>query len=427
MEASSITRRTLVRADVREWAWWQLPIVMRLYVGAVPLAAFVVAVYEATHTTWHAIDLGKFCLLVACGLVSVAATPRTAYLQGSMTRDFITAWVLPVAVLLPPIFALATPIPLLLITQWRISKGVVYRRVFTAAALGLAYSAASELFRAFPVSFAGGAIGTGIHAVTWVLAVAACEIVGGRGHRLLILSAIKLADPTSRIRDEALSSDALQADFTEFNLGVLVTIIVGVAPVFAVLVVPMWLLVRRYMVHPHLLAQARIDTKTGLLNAATWEREATGEVDRAVRTNAPLAIALVDIDHFKMVNDTYGHLVGDRVIRAVTDALRGQLRAYDLAGRFGGEEFIILLPQAKEADALTVAERLRQYVASLRIPIDDQPDCMTFVQLTISVGVAALDGANRELTDLMAAADAALYYAKETGRNKTHVITAQAS
>jgi diguanylate cyclase (GGDEF)-like protein len=103
------------------------------------------------------------------------------------------------------------------------------------------------------------------------------------------------------------------------------------------------------------------------------------------------------------------------------------LRGYDLAGRFGGEEFILLLPQAREADARAVAERLREYVAGLEIPIDDEPDCCIFVRLTISVGVAALDGEQRELTDLMAAADAAMYYAKETGRNRTHVITSRAA
>jgi diguanylate cyclase (GGDEF)-like protein len=138
----------------------------------------------------------------------------------------------------------------------------------------------------------------------------------------------------------------------------------------------------------------------------------------------PLAVALVDIDHFKVVNDTYGHLAGDKALRAVTDALRGQLRGYDLAGRFGGEEFAVLLPQARELDALNVAERLRSYVAGLAIPVDDEDESAGCIRLTISVGVAALDGESRELTDLMAAADAALYYAKETGRNKTHVVSA---
>jgi diguanylate cyclase (GGDEF)-like protein len=176
--------------------------------------------------------------------------------------------------------------------------------------------------------------------------------------------------------------------------------------------------------HAGLLAASRIDTKTGLLNAATWEREAQIEIDRAVRLHIPLAVALVDIDHFKVVNDTYGHLVGDKALRAVTDALQSQLRGYDRAGRFGGEEFAVLLAQAHEADALNVAERLRAHIAGLSIPVDDEDQSAGRVQLTISVGVASLDGESRELTDLLAAADAALYHAKETGRNKTHVISA---
>jgi diguanylate cyclase (GGDEF)-like protein len=207
---------------------------------------------------------------------------------------------------------------------------------------------------------------------------------------------------------------------------VLISVVVAVNPVLAVLGVPTVLLVRRFMMHAQLLAQARVDTKTGLLNASTWEEEATIEIARAVRTGSPLAVALVDIDHFKAVNDTYGHLVGDKALRAVTDGLRGQLRAYDLAGRFGGEEFAILLPHAREVDALNVAERLRVHIAGLSIPVRDDDDSGPSVRVTISVGVAALDGASRELTDMLAAADSALYHAKETGRNKTHVVTASA-
>jgi diguanylate cyclase (GGDEF)-like protein len=202
--------------------------------------------------------------------------------------------------------------------------------------------------------------------------------------------------------------------------------VVAVSAVLAIFAVPTVLLVRRFMMHGQLLAQSRIDTKTGLLNASTWEREATAEIARAVRTGIPLALALVDIDHFKSVNDTHGHLVGDKALRAVTDALRSQLRGYDLAGRFGGEEFAILLPHAREADALNVAERLRVHIASLSIPIRDNDESGPYVKVTISVGVAALDNASRELNDMLAAADAALYHAKETGRNKTHVVTASA-
>jgi len=426
MRISSITRDALARTNVRNWAWWRLPVVLRLYVGAIPLAAAGLMAFAASDTSWSTDDLLKFLLLLTCGLVSVVATPRMAYVQSGSIKDFITAWVLPVAVLLPPVYAMIIPVPLLALTQWRAVQGILYRRVFSAAALAVCYGAGAFAFRAFPVSFAGRAIGVGSHALTWVVAAVLCELIGGTGHRFLILMGIKLSDPSVHLLRAEMNREALLGAFAEFDLGILITVVVAINPLLAVLAVPTVLLARRFMMHAPLVEQSRIDVKTGLLNAVTWEREATIEVDRAVRTHSPLAVALVDIDHFKTVNDTYGHLVGDRVLRAVVDALRSQLRGYDLAGRFGGEEFIILLPQAKEADARSVAERLRTYIASLEIPVDDEPNCLTFVRLTISVGVAALDGAHRELTDLMAAADAALYYAKETGRNKTHVITATA-
>jgi diguanylate cyclase (GGDEF)-like protein len=426
MKASSVTYRVPANAGIRSWAWWRLPMGLRIYVGLGPVIAVGLACYAVSQTTWHAADLGKFLLLLGCGMISVAATPRTAYAQGAVVRDFLTVWVLPVAILLPPIYAMLTPIPLQVLTQFRVHRGVVYRRVFTVAAIAMAYGAASLLFRAFPASFAGSSIGSGRHALTFTVAVALCEIVGGRGHHLMIVGGIKLSDPSVRLADLELNREALVGDFAEFDLGMLITLVVAVNPVLAVLAVPTVLLIRRFMMHAQLLAQSRVDTKTGLLNASTWEREAEVEIARAVRTGSPLALALVDIDHFKVVNDTYGHLAGDKALRAVTDALRSQLRAYDQAGRFGGEEFVVLLPNAREADAINVAERLRAHIAGMSIPVADDAESGPCIKLTISVGVAALHGESRELTDMLAAADAALYYAKETGRNKTHSISAPA-
>jgi diguanylate cyclase (GGDEF)-like protein len=426
MEASSVTRSLLAYADVRRWAWWQLPWVLRCYVGVVPLVAAVLTCVAAARTTWSAADAWKFALLLGCSLISVAATPRVVYRQNGVTRDFITVWVLPIAILLPPFYAMVTPIPIYVLTQFWVARGVAYRRVFTVGAIALAFGGVSLLFRAFPASFAGPSIGTGLHALTWAVAVAICEQVGRRGNQLLIAVGIKLTDPSVKFLEQELNREALVADFAEFDLSILITIVVAVSAVLAIFAVPTVLLVRRFMMHGQLLAQSRIDTKTGLLNAATWEREATAEIARAVRTGVPLALALVDIDHFKSVNDTHGHLVGDKALRAVTDALRSQLRAYDLAGRFGGEEFAVLLPHTREADAHTVAERLRVHIAGMSIPIRDNDESGPYVKVTISVGVAALDSASRELNDMLAAADAALYHAKETGRNKTHVVTAGA-
>ena len=426
MEASSLTRRLKARAVIRDWAWWQLDWPLRCYIGLVPAVGVGVAGYAASQTTWHAADLWKFLLLLTCGLVSVAATPRIAYAPGVMTRDFTTVWVLPVAILLPPVYAMVIPIPLIMLTQMYVFRGVVHRRVFTVAAMGLAYGAASLVFRAFPASFAGHSVGTGVHALTFTVAVAVCEVVGGRGHRLLIVAGIKLTDRSVRVLELELNREALQGDLAEFDLGVLITVVIAISPLLAVFAVPTVLLARRFMMHAQLVAQTRIDTKTGLLNASAWEEEARIEITRAVRTNTPLALALIDIDHFKAVNDTHGHLVGDRALRAVTDALRGQLRIYDVAGRFGGEEFVILLPHTREVDALNVAERLRAHIAGLSIPVEEGSDDGPTVHVTISVGVAALEGVSRELTEMVAAADHALYYAKTTGRNKTHIVSAAA-
>jgi diguanylate cyclase (GGDEF)-like protein len=422
MGASSVTRRVQARLDFRQWAWWQLPILLRGYVGLAALTAVGMIGFAASQTTWRAANLAEYALLLGCGMVAVAAKPGKAYHMGGMTRDFLSAWVLPVAILLPPVYAMVTPIPLQILTQMRVHKGAVYRRVFTVAVIGLSYGGASLVFRDFPKSFAGGSIGGGTHALKWTLAVAACEIIGGRGHNFLIALAVKISDPSVRLLlDLELNREALQADFAEFDLAILITIIVGVSSVLEVFAVPTVLLIRRFMMHQQLLAQARIDTKTGLLNSSTWETEATTEVERAHRTGTPLAVALVDIDHFKAVNDTYGHLVGDTVLRAVTDAIGEHLRSYDLAGRFGGEEFVVLLPQAREADAFNIAERLRRRVEAMAIPIaEDKPD--ECVRLTISVGVASLNEHTRGLTDLMAAADAAMYIAKQTGRNRTHAM-----
>ncbi len=422
MRASFVTRRLRAAAVVRDWAWWRLPALLRAYVGAVPAAALAAIAVAASQTSWRTGDLMKFLLLIGCGMISVAATPRIAYGRGTMVQDFLTVWVLPVAILLPPVYAMVTPVPLLVLTHWRVHRGVVYRRVFTGAAISLAYGAASLIFRAIPPSFAGATLGTGVHALTWTAAVAACETVGGL-HQGLLAIAVKFSDPAARLKDLMLNREALQADFAEFDLGILITVVVAVQPVLAVFAVPTVLLARRFMMHAQLLASSRIDAKTGLLNSATWESEATAELTRAVRTRSPLSVALIDIDHFKAVNDTHGHLVGDVVLRAVSDVLREQLRGYDVVGRFGGEEFVVLLPQTGEADALSIAERLRAHVAALSIPVQDGARSEASVRLTISIGVASLDAFGGEVTDLLNAADAALYVAKQAGRNKTHVAT----
>jgi diguanylate cyclase (GGDEF)-like protein len=405
----------------RDWLWWQLPPLMRLYVATPPAGAAAAIAALAWHTSWRADDLEKFILLLICGTISVVSTPRIMYGGGGLNRDFSSIWVLPTAILLPPIYAALMPIPLLVAMKLFVHRGVLHRTVFTIAATSLGYAAASFVFRWIPVSIAGAHVGPGARAFTWALAVAACEIIGSTIHRLLILAAVKLSDPGVRITKMEWNREALQGIFVEIDLGVLITMAVALSPALVLLAVPTVLLVRRFLVHPLLVAQSRVDPKTGLLNFSTWEQEAEGELSRSVRTGSAMAIALVDIDHFKAVNDTYGHLVGDKVLKALADALTGQLRDYDRAGRFGGEEFVLLLAQATESDARRIAQRLRKYVGNMSVPVSDRPSA-TRVTVTISIGVTAMEaGRSRELTDMLAAADFALYRAKQAGRNRVSV------
>ena len=418
MKASSLTSRVKARAAVRDWAWWQLPLMMRWYVAAVSVAAAATIAVAGAYTDWGLSDFVKFLLLVGCAVISTASTPKIAYAHPGVTRDFSTVWVLPAAVLLPPVYAALETIPIYLTLQLYVHRGIVYRRVFTAASVSLSYTLASVVFRLFPSVIAGGFIGRGTHALTWGLVVALCYLVGSRVQRYFIFGAVKMSSPEVRIWQLEFNRESLQALFVELGLGVLLALAVGTSPALVVIALPMVLLMRAYMVNPVLLAQSRVDSKTGLLNVSTWEREAEVELSRSIRTRTPVSVAIVDIDHFKLVNDSYGHLVGDRVLKAVATELKSQLRDYDRAGRFGGEEFVLLLAHTDEDAAFGIAERLRLHVGNLAVPIDDRPEAPV-VRVTISIGVSAMArGEKRDLTDLLSAADSSLYHAKQTGRNR---------
>jgi len=212
-------------------------------------------------------------------------------------------------------------------------------------------------------------------------------------------------------------------DVAELCVAVIVTFCVASSMIALVFAFPFITLLQRSVRHARLVQDSRTDSKTGLLNAATWERQATAELARAVRTRTALAIALLDIDRFKAINDTYGHLVGDQVLKEIARTLASQLRDYDLAGRFGGEEFSLLLPQTRSVDAIRIAERIRSNIAALSV-IAPGTAGGERVQVTVSIGVAALDtGTERTFSQLMSAADAALYRAKNCGRDQVQMIS----
>jgi diguanylate cyclase (GGDEF)-like protein len=292
--------------------------------------------------------------------------------------------------------------------------------------LGLSYGAASLVFHGMMGSPLGAAVAPSGHMPAWILAVAVAGLVKWSVDTGLMLPALKSSYP-GKIREMLLGGEALQNDVAELCVAVLVTFAVAVSLPVIVFAVPLVVLLQRSFRHAQLVTASRIDSKTGLLNAATWERESAAEVARAVRTRTPLSLALVDIDHFKEVNDTFGHLIGDRALKAIARTFQIFLRDYDLIGRFGGEEFALLLPHTNALDAYGIAERIREHIATGPLDVGDLPDG-EHVRVTVSIGVAALGApwdtrTGSQITDLLAAADRALYQAKRAGRDQVCVVT----
>src|SRR5574344_335706 len=177
--------------------------------------------------------------------------------------------------------------------------------------------------------------------------------------------------------------------------------------------------INRANVYAEILKHATLDALTGFYNRRQLEERIKKEVSNAKRQKAPLCGIMTDIDFFKGVNDTYGHAAGDLVLKTIAKIIRGQLREYDIAGRFGGEEFVILLPFTKIKEAKMVAERLRKTIENKIIDISKiniEGDVKT-ITVTLSLGVYEMKENDND-EDLLRKADKALYKAKNTGRNK---------
>ena len=136
------------------------------------------------------------------------------------------------------------------------------------------------------------------------------------------------------------------------------------------------------------------------------------EVDRARRLGMTFSVGMIDIDNFKKCNDTYGHLVGDTVLREVADRLKISVREVDMIARYGGEEFCVILPETTKDLALTVAERLRKSVEAKTVKAFDEK-----INVTVSVGITTYPEGGEDVTSLIDSADTALYKAKRKGRN----------
>ena len=412
--APAIGRAAEPRRAVRvaNWEFWSLPLSLRGYIAGCGSAWLLASVTALVTTPLRAAHLLTFGVLLLCGSVAVEGQRRQGEPSG-LSKDLLSAWWLPTAFLLPPAYALLAPIWFMGLYQLRVRRSPPYRRLFNVFAIGLTHAVVCLSFAALLSAWHSPRVATGTSVLVWTVAGLLCALLALALGDLIVAVAIKLSSPEEYWRVLLGSRESLTIDAGELCLGVMLAVLAALNPLLLLIAVVPVVLLQRILLHDQLTAAARTDPKTGLLNALAWEREAAVEISRASRTGSALSVMLVDLDHFKRVNDRHGHLAGDDVLRQVARVLREQTREYDRCARFGGDEFALLLPNSGEAEARQTAQRILRHVDGVRVPAGDAD-----IRTSVSIGVATLGHPGQGVTDLLAVADLALYRAKSSGRRR---------
>ncbi len=416
-------RRGLMALHPWQWKLWRERKVVIAYVLTVDIVALALAAGIIMTTPIRSGDLLRFGLLAAGAVVHREAVRRIESLrerttgQGLLT-DLTSLWIFAAAlsVPLPLVFGLTGVVHL---HSWYRGSSL-YRKLFSAATMVLAPTAAVAVLQLVqpagypivPQGPPGLVVLIGAGTVFWLVNYA------------LVVGAMIMSDPLQPARQVLGNPSEQIVVAAALGLGVGFAVTLTFAPwLIAVLMITVFAL-HRALLLPHFQQAARTDSKTGLLTVGFWREAAGRELERARRLADPLGVLMLDLDHFKLFNDRMGHLVGDQVLRAVADELRSQTRPYDLVGRFGGEEFVILLPGVGTAQVEHIADRIRERISQLRVLVDSPHDRPATVDgISVSIGAAVRPNDGDEIDDLLLAADGALLAAKTAGRDRVRLAT----
>jgi diguanylate cyclase (GGDEF)-like protein len=383
----------------------------------------IILALEALSVTWLSLanayesvslsDLRGFGILLGVSFVYIEAGARIErlrrfvdYVQNSTFANAASLWCFASALVLPIGLAGAFTAVIytwIVIRSVRARAATPHRLIYTATTEVLAAMCAAAVISAFD----GPGVTLGTSPLS-VVAVAAALFTYTAVNQALVVLVVAMITKPAKIRSVVMSAEDQTLEFATLSLGVLLALAVVYAPYLAPVTLPLIVVLRRSALVRQLQVQATLDAKTGLLNAAAWRREAERELSNSERVGASISVLMIDLDHFKQLNDRHGHQAGDVTLKQVGKCLVEALRANDIVGRFGGEEFIALLPAADEIVAANVAERLRQRISTLELPHGGA------VTASIGVGTGSED---LGLDQLIAVADRALYAAKSAGRN----------
>ncbi|GHF96630.1 MULTISPECIES: sensor domain-containing diguanylate cyclase [Amycolatopsis] len=406
------------------WPLWALPGRVRVLVLGVVLAVFgLVALAARTAPApeqW-----------TAAGWLAAAALPhlhashlvqrRRRARAGTPYLDLCSVWIFAGVIVLPLVLELAL-VAVLYAHRWVLVNRFdavrpPHRAVFTAATLALAAAAAAGVLHSSGVQehLADGARPGWADLAAVVAAAAVQWVVNTALVGTVIAWTVPAEDPR---RPLGSASDNL-LEVGQLALGVFVALALLWWPPAALLMIVPTFALHQCVQLDQLKLAARTDQRTGLLNAAAWHEQAERALERA---RGRIGVLMIDLDWFKRINDTHGHPVGDDVLAEVATALTRAVRRGDTVGRYGGEEFAVLLPDVDEAEVRAIAERIRRRIRALRITAKTGEP----VTLSATIG-AALHPAEPGggLEGLIRAADDALYAGKKAGRDRVAVAAPQ--
>jgi diguanylate cyclase (GGDEF)-like protein len=415
-DSPSIGVHVSIGAHVRAWQIWQTPQSLRRLIFGVQALVVGLSAFLLVNTSLTSGAVIRLVFLLGLSVVAeevLARVERLRFRLSSARRNDLTSvFTFAGALTLPPILTVVLVIAVRAHVWYRYAKQsgqLLYRQGFTCSTVILASLSARVVINVF--GHADKLVGGASAIVGTLCAIVLFTVVN---HGLLYVAISLAVRPDKPAGFFAQWQDNL-LEVATLCLGGLTALAVLYQPWFAILVLPTMVVLQRTTLTKELEIAATTDSKTGLLNAVTWQQLAQRELARAQREKQSAALLIIDMDNFKLINDTHGHLVGDAVLKAVAACLTDELRGYDAVGRFGGEEFVAILADSDAFAAINVADRILSRVRALTVANRDDGVVRS---MSASIGVACYPQDGVEIEDLLHAADAALYRAKNAGRDR---------
>jgi diguanylate cyclase (GGDEF)-like protein len=388
------------------------------------LAVDLVAIFSVVTVVRHGVEVGDWAVAIAltvCGIVGTEGARRVERRRqssGALHKDLQPVWTLAAAILFP--LSLALVFAVVQSVWWRIrtNRCTPHRWFFSTAVTVLGVVAANTLMsRLVPALREAGLT----QANAWGLAMVLAAVSYFAIDILLCAMAVLILVPGSTARDAFGGPAEWSVDMVAGGLACVVATASTTVPWLALLAIPATLTAQRSLLLRQLEVEVHTDRKTELASFPWWREQTEALLARVTAANGRLAVLFIDIDDFRKVNANYGHLVGDRALRAVAEAMQRLTSRDGLAGRFGGEEFVVAVPDVDVDRAYEVAERIRAEVANtpLEVYVNGEGSGTVTLRLTVSLGLATYPESGQTLDHLLELADRALRVAKATGKNRT--------